>query len=71
MTSGGIAPPFLISTQDQGEWSTSSPGRFNPQGNRLRYPLGRSPGRIQSRSGHSGKRKNLPLPGTEPRLSSP
>jgi hypothetical protein len=27
--SGGIAPPFLISALDGGEWSASRPGRFN------------------------------------------
>jgi hypothetical protein len=30
MGSGGIAPPFLISALDGGEWSDSSPGRFTP-----------------------------------------
>jgi hypothetical protein len=28
MESGGIAPSFLISTLDGGEWSASRPGRF-------------------------------------------
>jgi hypothetical protein len=26
---GGIAPPFLASALDGGEWSASRPGRFN------------------------------------------
>jgi hypothetical protein len=30
MGSGSIAPPFLISILDGGEWSDSRPGRFNP-----------------------------------------
>jgi hypothetical protein len=28
MVSGGIAPPFLISALDGGQWSVSRPGRF-------------------------------------------
>jgi hypothetical protein len=28
MGSGGIAPPFLTSALDGGEWSASRPGRF-------------------------------------------
>jgi hypothetical protein len=28
--SGGIAPPFLSSALDWGEWSASCPGRFTP-----------------------------------------
>jgi hypothetical protein len=27
---GGIAPPFLISSLDGGQWSASLPGRFTP-----------------------------------------
>jgi hypothetical protein len=30
MGSGGIAPPFLTSALDGGEWSASLPGRFTP-----------------------------------------
>jgi hypothetical protein len=30
MGSGGIAPPFLISALDGGEWSASRPCRFTP-----------------------------------------
>jgi hypothetical protein len=30
MGSGGIAPPFLASALDEGEWSVSGPGRFTP-----------------------------------------
>jgi hypothetical protein len=29
--SGGVAPPFLTSELDGGEWSASSPGRFTPE----------------------------------------
>jgi hypothetical protein len=29
--SGGIAPPFLTSALDGGEWSASRPGRFTPR----------------------------------------
>jgi hypothetical protein len=28
--SGGIAPPFVTSALDAGEWSASRPGRFTP-----------------------------------------
>jgi hypothetical protein len=28
--SGGIAPPFLTSSLDEGEWSASRPGRLTP-----------------------------------------
>jgi hypothetical protein len=30
MGSGGVAPPFLTSILDGGEWSDSSPSRFTP-----------------------------------------
>jgi hypothetical protein len=29
--SGGIAPPFLTSALDGGEWSASRPGRYTPR----------------------------------------
>jgi hypothetical protein len=29
--SGGIAPPFMTSVLDGGEWSASLPGRFTPE----------------------------------------
>jgi hypothetical protein len=31
--SGGIAPPFLTSSLEGGEWSVSRPGRFTPDEN--------------------------------------
>jgi hypothetical protein len=31
MGSGGIAPPFLTSALDGGEWSVSRPCRFTPE----------------------------------------
>jgi hypothetical protein len=31
MGSGAIAPSFLTSTLDGGEWSASRPGRFTPE----------------------------------------
>jgi hypothetical protein len=37
--SGGIAPPFLTSTLDGGEWSASRPGRFAAGKERL-VPIG-------------------------------
>jgi hypothetical protein len=37
--SGGVAPPFLTSTLDRGEWSFSHPGHFNPR-EKLPLPTG-------------------------------
>jgi hypothetical protein len=65
--SGGIAPPFLTSLIDGGEWSVSRFGRFI-----LRYPLERRIVGPQSQLGRCGVEKNLvPLPGIELRPSSP
>jgi hypothetical protein len=69
--SGGTAPPFLTSTLDGGEWSASCPGCFTPGE--------RSPGTHfiggwvgpRACSDAVEKRKILPLPGFEPRASSP
>jgi hypothetical protein len=33
MGGGRIAPPFLTSALDGGEWSASRPSRFTPRGN--------------------------------------
>jgi hypothetical protein len=55
--SGGIAPPFLISAQDGGEWSPSRPRHFTPRGRNPRYPLYRKVGGPQSRSGRCGVQK--------------
>jgi hypothetical protein len=52
---------------DGGEWSASFPGRFTPQGKSTWYPLSRSLGRLQSRSGPGGEEKNSQPPlGIEP-----
>jgi hypothetical protein len=58
--SRGIAPPFLTSALDGGEWLASCLGRFIP-GN---HWIG---GWVDPRSGLDvvEKRKSLPLPGTE------
>jgi hypothetical protein len=48
--SGGIAPPFLTSASDGGEWSTSRPRRYIPKGYSLRHPLDRWLDGPQSRS---------------------
>jgi hypothetical protein len=61
--SGGIAPPFLTSAQDAGEWWASRPGKIPP------YPLARRLNGPQSRSGRCGENKT-PLPGIEPLLSN-
>jgi hypothetical protein len=44
---GGIAPPFLTSVLDGGEWSASRLGRFTP-GKIPKYPLDRKLGGIES-----------------------
>jgi hypothetical protein len=66
--SGGIAPPFLTSELDGGEWLVSRPGPFTP---RERVPGIHWTDGPQIRSGHCGIKKNLlPLLGIEPWLSS-
>jgi hypothetical protein len=69
--SGGIAPPFLTSAVDGGEWSASRPGRFIARGRSPRYPLDRRLGGPQGQSGRCGEEKNLAVPGIEPGPSSP
>jgi hypothetical protein len=71
--SEGMAPPFLISGLDGGEWLASSPGRFT-RGKNHRYPLDRRMGGPQSRSGRRGEQKILAPTGTRtptPLPSSP
>jgi hypothetical protein len=59
-----IAPLFLTSALDGGEWWASCPGRFTPQGKSPLYPLEWRLGGPQSSSGCCGAQKNpLPLPG--------
>jgi hypothetical protein len=53
---GGIAPSFLTSALDGGEWSASRSCRFTPQEKSPRYPLDRRLGRPQSRSGCYGEK---------------
>jgi hypothetical protein len=48
--SRNIAPTFLSQAQDEGEGSTSRPGRFI-YGKEPRYPLNRRTGGFRSRSG--------------------
>jgi hypothetical protein len=69
--SGGIAPPFLISAPDGDEWSAPRPCRFTSgEGTHGTHWIG---GWVGLRVGLEGveNRKILPLPGTEPRSSSP
>jgi hypothetical protein len=54
--SGAIAPPFLISILDGGEWSASHPDHVTPQKGHW-YPLDRLDG-PQSQSGSCGEEKN-------------
>jgi hypothetical protein len=66
-----IAPPFLTSAPDGGEWSASSSDRFTPRKS-IRYPLYRRLIGLQSRSGCCGEANNLlPLTGIESRPSIP
>jgi hypothetical protein len=58
---GGIAPTFLSSALDGGEWSAS----------RTLYPLDRMLGGPQSRSGSCGNEKNHALPEFETWSSNP
>jgi hypothetical protein len=64
---------FLTAALDGGEWSASCPAVLLVQpGKNYRYPLDRRLGEPQSWSGHGGeKERSLPLPGIEPRSSSP
>jgi hypothetical protein len=49
-----MAPPFLTSALDGGEWSVSRLGHFTP-GERAPVPIGEEAGWAQSRSGRCGK----------------
>jgi hypothetical protein len=68
---GRIALPFLNSALDGDEWSASRTGRFNPRGERTRYPLDKRLSGSRSRSERCGEEENLlSLAGIEPRQSS-
>jgi hypothetical protein len=54
-SSGDIAPKFLTSALDRGEWSDSRPGCFVPEEIAPRYPMCRRLGGPQSRSGRYGE----------------
>jgi hypothetical protein len=69
--SGGIAPPFLTSVLDGGEWSTSRHRRFTPGEIISRHLLDRRLGGSQNRSGRCDEEKNLSMPELEPGPSSP
>jgi hypothetical protein len=58
MGSGGIAPWFLTSALDGGEWFTSRPERFTPGENHPRCPLDGRLGGSQSRSGRPNRESN-------------
>jgi hypothetical protein len=68
---GGIAPPFLTSALDGGEWSASSLGRFTPK--EIAVGIHWIRGRVGPRTGLDAvkKRKTLSLLGIEPLPSSP
>jgi hypothetical protein len=67
--SGDIAPSFLTSAPDGGEWSASCLCRFTPPppggGESPRYPFYRRLGGPQRRSGRCGEEKNL-APAVQP-----
>jgi hypothetical protein len=65
---------FLTSALAGGEWSALRPGRFTSGEKSLRYPLDRSLGGPQNRSGRRGEEKILDPTGTRiptPSSSSP
>jgi hypothetical protein len=68
-----LCSPTILDLDTRWRWVVSfMPRPLYPRGNRPWYPLGRWLGRPQSRSGRCREEKNLlPLPGIEPRLSSP
>jgi hypothetical protein len=70
--SGGIAP-HILDLGTRWRWAVSyTPRPLYPQRKSRSYLLDRSLGGPQSRSGHGGEEKNSqPLPGLEPRSSSP
>jgi hypothetical protein len=53
-----IAPPFLTSVLDRGEWSASSFGRTAPL-----YPLDRRPAGPQNQTEFCGEEKRISLQG--------
>jgi hypothetical protein len=68
---GGIAQPFFTSALDRGEWLTTRPGRFTfLERAHCTHWIG---GWVGPRAGLDvvEKRKIMPLPGIEPRQSSP
>jgi hypothetical protein len=64
-----IAPPFVTSGLDGGEWSIPRPCHFIPGEKNTQYPLIRRLGEPQGQYGRYGEKKDsLPLPRIEPRL---
>jgi hypothetical protein len=67
----GIVPKFLTSETDGGEWSASHPGHFNRREIGPRYPLDRTLGEPQKRSGGCGEEKNVAPAGNRTRAVQP
>ena len=68
---GVVLYSFLTSAVDGGEWWTSRPGRFTSW-KELRYPLIRTLGGLQNRSGRYGEEESVfPLPAFDPRTLQP
>jgi hypothetical protein len=66
-----MAPPFLASALDKGDWSASHPNHVTPGEEAPSTPSDRRLVGPQRWSGHCGVKKNfLPLPGIEPLPSS-
>jgi hypothetical protein len=68
--SGGVAPPFLASLLDGGQWSAWPYGAFYPHREIFRYVLDRSLSGPHSWSGRYREEKNL-LPCQESKPEDP
>jgi hypothetical protein len=68
--SGGIAPHFLTSALDGGEWVSFTPSPLYPQGKCPQYPLIRRLGGPQSQCRYCGEDRNLALLGIKPGSSN-
>jgi hypothetical protein len=58
----GIAPPFLISALDGGQWSDSHPGLLIPHGKNPLNQLDRRLGGPQNQPGRCGEEQSLLSP---------
>jgi hypothetical protein len=63
---GGSIAPRILDLGTRWEWSASRPGRFSPW-----YPLDRTLGRPQIRSGGDDEKNSMRPPGLEPPIIQP